>query len=142
MKTFTAKLHTIKRIWYIADAKNKILGRFATQLALYLRGKHKPTYTQHLDTGDYIIVINADKIIVTGNKYKDKSYFHHTGYVGGIKKISFKDMMSYSPKLVLKRAVKGMLPKGPLGRDMLLKLKIYTGTNHCHSAQKPQNLNI
>ena len=142
MKTFTAKPKNIQYNWYIVDATNKILGRLATKLASRLRGKHKPEYTPHIDTGDYIIIINAKKISTTGNKNYDKMYYHHSGYVGGMKKISLRDMLHRNPERVLEIAVKGMLPKGPLGRAMSRKLKIFAGDKHCHEAQKPQILNI
>ncbi|ABF14298.1 50S ribosomal protein L13 [Candidatus Palibaumannia cicadellinicola] len=142
MKTFTAKLENIRRNWYIMDASNKILGRFASNIALRLRGKHKVIYTPHIDTGDYIIVLNAKKITVTGNKLSDKKYYHYTGFVGGIKEQNLKDLMTKRPEYVIERAVKGMLPKGALGKAMLKKLKVYAGTEHQHAAQQPQVLEI
>jgi large subunit ribosomal protein L13 len=142
MTTFTAKPKNIKHDWYIIDASNKTLGRLATTIASYLRGKHKPEFTTHIDTGDYIIVINADKIRVTGNKESDKIYRHYSGYPGGLKTTSFASMMKKTPKRVLELAVKGMLPKGPLGRQMFRKLKIYAGPEHPHTAQNPQVLEI
>ncbi|AKZ65657.1 50S ribosomal protein L13 [Candidatus Palibaumannia cicadellinicola] len=142
MKTFTAKLETIKRHWYIIDASDKILGRLATELACRLRGKNKVIYTPHIDTGDYFIVLNAKKIIVTGNKIIDKKYYHYTGFVGGLKEKTFKEMIVRRPEHIIKIAVKGMLPKGPLGRTMLKKLKVYAGATHRHVAQQPQFLNI
>ncbi|KPJ67999.1 MAG: 50S ribosomal protein L13 [Coxiella sp. DG_40] len=142
MKTFTVKPKDIKHNWYIIDASNKTLGRLATIIASYLRGKHKPEFTPHIDTGDYIIVINADKIQVTGNKESDKIYYHHTGYPGGIKATSFSNLIKKTPKRVLELAVKGMLPKGPLGRQMFRKLKVYAGPEHFHAAQNPQILEI
>ncbi|MBL6734839.1 MAG: 50S ribosomal protein L13 [Shewanellaceae bacterium] len=142
MKTFTAKADSVKRDWYVVDAEGKTLGRFATEIARRLRGKHKPEYTPHVDTGDYIVVINAEKIAVTGNKAKDKKYYSHTGYIGGIKEITFEKLLAQQPELVLQKAVKGMLPKGPLGRDMFRKLKVYAGTQHQHAAQQPQVLDI
>ncbi|MGP4123714.1 MAG: 50S ribosomal protein L13 [Sodalis sp. (in: enterobacteria)] len=142
MKTFTAKPETVKRDWYIVDAKGKTLGRFATELARRLRGKHKAEYTPHVDTGDYLIVLNADKVTVTGNKRNNKIHYYYTGHVGGIKQVTFKEMISRRPERVIEIAVKGMLPKGPLGRVMFRKLKVYAGTRHNHAAQQPQVLEI
>ena len=142
MKTFTAKPETIKRNWYIVDGKGKTLGRLATFLAHRLRGKHKTEYTPHVDTGDYLIVLNANKVCVTGNKRNDKLYYHYTGHVGGIKEVTFDKMMAKSPERILEIAIKGMLPKGPLGRTMLRKLKVYAGHEHKHAAQQPQVLEI
>jgi len=142
MKTFSIKSGNIKRNWYYVDATNKILGRLASVLSFRLRGKHKVEYTPHLDTGDYIIVINASKILVTGKKNIDKIYYHHTGYVGGIKQARFEEMISRNPARVIEIAVKGMLPKGPLGRAMFKKLKVFPNEHHNHAAQCPQLLNI
>ncbi|MFD0965853.1 50S ribosomal protein L13 [Seminibacterium arietis] len=142
MKTFVAKPETVKRDWYVVDATGKTLGRLATELASRLRGKHKAEYTPHVDTGDYIIVINADKVAVTGNKKSDKIYYWHTGYVGGIKQATFAEMIQRRPEAVIEIAVKGMLPKGPLGRAMFRKLKVYAGSTHEHVAQQPQILDI
>ena len=142
MKTFTAKPETVKRDWYVVDATGKTLGRLASELALRLRGKHKAEYTPHVDTGDYIIVLNADKVAVTGNKREDKIYYHHTGFIGGIKQATFEEMIARRPERVLEIAVKGMLPKGPLGRAMFRKLKVYAGNEHNHAAQQPQVLDI
>ena len=142
MKTFVAKPAEVKRDWYVVDAEGKTLGRLATEIALRLRGKHKAEYTPHVDTGDYIVVINAEKVTVTGNKAKDKTYYHHTGFIGGIKSISFEDLIERAPERVIETAVKGMLPRGPLGRAMYRKLKVYAGTEHQHSAQQPQVLDI
>lgn len=142
MKTFSAKPAEVKRDWFIVDATDKTLGRLATEIAHRLRGKHKPEYTQHVDTGDYIVVINADKIHVTGNKAKGKVYQHHTGYIGNLKTITFEDMQKKAPGRVLEKAVKGMLPRNPLGRAMLKKLKVYAGTDHKHASQQPQPLDI
>jgi large subunit ribosomal protein L13 len=142
MKTFVAKPAEVKRDWYVVDAEGKTLGRLATEIALRLRGKHKAEYTPHVDTGDYIVVINAEKVAVTGNKAKDKMYHHHTGYIGGLKSISFEDLIVRAPERVIEIAVKGMLPKGPLGRAMYRKLKVYAGSEHQHSAQQPQVLDI
>jgi len=142
MKTFTATPSTIKRDWFIIDATGKTLGRLATEVARRLRGKHKPEYTPHMDTGDYIVVINAKDIHVTGNKRKDKIYYHHTGFPGGIKGISFEKLLAKKPEQIIEKAVKGMLPKGPLGRDMYRKLKVYADAQHKHAAQQPQVLEI
>jgi len=142
MKTFVAKPAEVKHDWYVVDAEGKTLGRLATEIALRLRGKHKAEYTPHVDTGDYIIVINAEKVTVTGNKAKGKIYHHHTGFIGGIKSISFEDLIKRAPERVIEKAVKGMLPKGPLGRAMYRKLKVYAGIEHQHSAQQPQVLDI
>ncbi|HDX8985021.1 TPA: 50S ribosomal protein L13 [Klebsiella michiganensis] len=142
MKTFTAKPETVKRDWYVVDATGKTLGRLASELALRLRGKHKAEYTPHVDTGDYIIVLNAEKVAVTGNKREDKMYYHHTGYIGGIKEATFEEMIARRPERVIEIAVKGMLPKGPLGRAMYRKLKVYAGNEHNHAAQQPQVLDI
>lgn len=136
MGTFSQKASNIKREWYLVDADNQTLGRLATKIAKYLCGKHRPQYTPNLDTGDYIVVINADKIRVTGAKLKDKKYYHHTGYQGGIKEVSLEKLLATKPERVLKAAVKGMLPKGPLGRQMLSKFKIYAGATHPHMAQQ------
>lgn len=142
MKTFVAKPDTIKRDWYVVDAEGKTLGRLATEIASRLRGKHKPEYTPSADTGDYIIVINASKVVVTGNKTTDKVYYAHTGFPGGIKSITFDKLIQSKPEMVIESAVRGMLPKGPLGRAMFRKLKVYAGASHDHAAQKPQVLDI
>ncbi len=142
MKTFSAKPETVKRDWYIIDAEGKTLGRMATEIARRLRGKHKAEYTPHVDTGDYIVVVNAAKVRVTGNKETDKMYYSHTGYVGGIKSISFDKLRDKKPELIIERAVKGMLPKNPLGRAMFRKLKVYAGSEHKHTAQQPKALEI
>jgi len=142
MKTFSAKPETVKRDWYVIDATDKVLGRVATEIARRLRGKHKPEYTPHVDTGDYIIVINADKIAVTGQKEWDKMYFHHTGYPGGIKSISLDKQRQKAPERIIEAAVRGMLPKNPLGRAMFRKLKVYRGADHNHAAQQPKALEI
>ena len=141
-KTFVAKPDEVKRDWYIVDADGKTLGRLATEIAARLRGKHKPEYTPHVDTGDYIVVVNAEKIGVTGNKRTDKMYNHHTGYIGNLKSISFEKLIDKAPERVIEKAVKGMMPKGPLGRAMMKKLKVYAGTEHPHTAQQPQTLDI
>ncbi len=142
MKTYSAKAETVQRDWYVVDAADKVLGRLASDIATRLRGKHKPEYTPHVDTGDYIVVVNCEKVRVTGNKASGKIYYHHTGYPGGIKDISFEKLIDKAPERVLQKAVKGMLPKGPLGREMFKKLKVYAGTEHPHAAQQPQELNI
>jgi large subunit ribosomal protein L13 len=142
MKTYSAKSETVKRDWYIVDASGKTLGRLAAELAHRLRGKHKPEFTPHVDTGDYIVVINAEKVRVTGNKAKDKIYHHHTGYPGGLKSISFEKLIDKAPELTILSAVKGMLPRGPLGRATFKKLKVYAGDAHPHAAQQPQELNF
>jgi large subunit ribosomal protein L13 len=142
MKTVSAKPETVQRDWYLVDATNKTLGRLATELARRLRGKHKPVYTPHVDTGDYLVVVNAEKIAVTGAKLDDKMYHHVTGYIGNIKSISLKDMLATHPERAIEIAVKGMLPKNPLGRQMFRKLKVYKGAEHPHAAQQPQALDI
>lgn len=142
MKTFSAKTETVKRDWYIVDASGKTLGRIATEIALRLRGKHKAEYTPHVDTGDYIVVVNAEKVQVTGNKGQNKIYYSHSGYPGGIRDITFNKLIEKAPERVLQKAVKGMLPSGPLGRAMFKKLKVYAGDQHPHTAQQPQALNI
>ena len=142
MKTFVAKPETVKRDWYVVDAEGKTLGRLATEIASRLRGKHKPEYTPHVDTGDYIIVINAEKVAVTGNKAAAKMYHAHSGFPGGIKSINFEKLIDRKPEMVIEAAVKGMLPKGPLGRAMFRKLKVYAGGEHNHAAQQPQVLDI
>ncbi len=140
--TLSAKPAEVRRDWFIIDADGKTLGRMATEIARRLRGKHKAIYTPHVDTGDYIVVINADKVRVTGNKLKDKIYYHHTGYIGGIKSISLEKQLDKAPDRVIKTAVKGMLPKNPLGRAMFNKLKVYAGAEHPHTAQQPKVLEI
>jgi large subunit ribosomal protein L13 len=142
MKTFSAKSHEVERDWYIVDVAGKTLGRVATEIARRLRGKHKPVYTPHVDTGDYIVVVNAEKIGITGKKSAQKMYYRHSGYPGGIKEISFEKLIIRNPKMVLEKAVKGMLPKGSLGRDMFTKLKVYAGNEHPHAAQQPKILDI
>lgn len=142
MKTFSAKPETVKRDWYVVDASGKTLGRLATELARRLRGKHKAEYTPHVDTGDYLVVINADKVAVTGRKEQDKLYHHHTGYVGNLKTTSLEKLRAKAPERIIEIAVKGMLPKNPLGRAMFRKLKVYAGAEHQHAAQQPQKLDI
>ena len=140
MKSYMASPATIERKWYVVDATDKTLGRLSSQIASVLRGKNKPTYTPSMDTGDYVIVINADKIKVTGKKMDQKMYYRHSDYVGGIKEATLKEMMAKKPEDVIKLAVKGMLPKGPLGRQMIKKLHVYAGPEHAHAAQKPEVL--
>ena len=142
MKTFVAKEQDIAKKWYVVDAKDRVLGRLATQIAMRLRGKHKPVFTPHADTGDFVVVVNADKIALTGKKWDKKIYYHHTGYIGGLKQISAKELLEKKPEDILRFAVKGMLPKNSLGRRQLKKLKIYVGTDHPHEAQQPEILEI
>ncbi|WP_404359881.1 50S ribosomal protein L13 [Methylotuvimicrobium sp. KM1] len=142
MKTFSAKPAEVKRDWYVVDAEGKTLGRLATEIASRLRGKHKPEYTPHVDTGDYIIVVNAEKIAVTGNKEKDKMYYRHTGYIGNMKAVNLGKLRQTFPDRIINTAVQGMLPKNPLGRAMFKKLKVYAGPEHDHQAQQPKVLEI
>jgi large subunit ribosomal protein L13 len=142
MKTYTPKLTEIQRSWWVVDAEGKVLGRLASEIAQVLRGKHKPMFTPHLDTGDYVIVVNADKVRLTGNKAENKAYFRHSGYMGGERFIPFKDMLEKHPDRVIDLAVKGMLPKNNLGRLMRRKLKVYAGPAHPHEAQQPEPLEI
>lgn len=142
MTTVSAKPAEVRRDWFVVDAEGKTLGRLSTEIARRLRGKHKPEYTPHVDTGDYIVVVNAEKIHVTGNKMKDKMYYHHTGYIGNLKSISLEKLLDKAPERVIESAVKGMLPKNPLGRAMFKKLKVYAGPKHQHEAQQPQALEI
>ena len=140
MKTFSAKPHEVKRDWFIIDASDKVLGRLAVEIARRLRGKHKPEFTPHVDTGDYIVVINAEKVRVTGRKAEQKMYYRHSQYPGGLKTISFTQLQQKFPTRIIEKAVKGMLPKGPLGSAMYRKLKVYAGEQHPHAAQQPQAL--
>lgn len=142
MKTFSAKPHEVNHDWIVIDAADKVLGRLATEIARRLRGKHKPIYTPHVDTGDYIVIVNVDKLRITGNKLDNKIYYRHSGYPGGIYETSFAKMQARFPGRPLEKAVKGMLPKGPLGYAMLKKLKIYAGATHPHTAQQPIQLDI
>lgn len=142
MRTFSAKTESVRRAWYLVDATDKTLGRLATEIARRLRGKHKAEYTPHVDTGDYIIVINAEKIKVTGDKATQKEYHHHSGYPGGLKTITFDKLRLKKPERIIEQAVKGMLPKGPLGREMFRKLKVYVGPVHPHTAQQPIQLDL
>ncbi|MDH5613189.1 MAG: 50S ribosomal protein L13 [Gammaproteobacteria bacterium] len=140
MKTISARAEDVKRDWFLIDAENKTLGRLATEVARRLRGKHKAIYTPHVDTGDYIVIVNAEKVRVTGNKAKDKMYYSYTGYMGGLKEINFEGLIEKAPERVIEKAVKGMLPKNSLGRTMFRKLKVYAGKEHEHAAQQPQLL--
>lgn len=142
MKTYFATSENIQQKWYVVDASGKVLGRLATQIAKYLRGKHKPEYTPHADAGDYIIVINASQITVTGNKEQDKIYYRHSGFPGGIKERTFEKQLAKDPTEIIEIAVKGMLPKNVLGREMLRKLKVYAGSEHPHAAQQPELITL
>ncbi|MGB5510457.1 MAG: 50S ribosomal protein L13 [Woeseiaceae bacterium] len=142
MKTFSAKTAEVRRDWYVIDATGKTLGRLSTEIAHRLRGKHKPEYTPHIDTGDYIVVVNAEKVRVTGNKLKDKIYYRHTGYIGNLKSISLEKLLKEAPERVIEGAVKGMLPRGPLGRQMYAKLRVFAGPEHPHAAQQPIPLQV
>lgn len=142
MKTYVAKAESVVRDWFIVDAAGKTLGRLSAEVASRLRGKHKPEFTPHVDTGDYVIVINAAQVRVTGNKATDKLYYHHTNFVGGIKSITFDKLIAKAPERTIQSAVKGMLPKGPLGYAMFKKLKVYAGAEHPHAAQQPKELSI
>jgi large subunit ribosomal protein L13 len=142
MKTYSAKPETVKRDWFVVDATDMVLGRLASEVARRLRGKHKPVYTPHVDTGDYIVVINAEKIRVTGNKEEDKLYHRHSGYPGGLKTVNLKDVRNNNADRIITSAVQGMLPKNPLGRAMLGKLRVYSGSEHNHQAQQPKTLEI
>ena len=140
MKSFMANPSTVERKWYVVDAEGKTLGRLASEVANVLRGKKKPIYTPHIDTGDYVIVVNAEKVKTTGKKLDQKKYYHHSEYVGGMKEATLKEMLQKKPEFVITHAVKGMLPKGPLGRQMIKKLHVYVGPEHNHAAQKPEVL--
>lgn len=142
MSTYVAKPSEIERKWFVVDAEGMVLGRLATEIATILRGKHKPEYTPFIDTGDFVIVVNADKVVLTGNKENQKVYRHHTGYPGGLKEVSYKRMLDKHPERILEAAVRGMLPKNSLGRQMYRKLKVYAGPNHQHQAQKPEVLEL
>ncbi len=142
MKTKSTKPSEVRRKWYVVDAEDKVLGRLSTEIARRLRGKHKPEFTPHVDTGDYIVVVNAAKVRVTGNKSQDKMYHHHTGFIGNLKSINFDKLRVKAPERIIERAVKGMLPKNSLGREMYRKLKVYAGAEHQHSAQQPEPLEI
>ena len=140
MNTFMASPKTIERKWFVVDAAGQTLGRLASEVAKVLRGKNKPIFTPHIDTGDYVIVVNADKIAVTGKKMAQKRYYRHSDYIGGLKSVSLREMMEKKPEEVVRKAVKGMLPKGPLGSEMISKLHVYAGSEHPHAAQKPEAL--
>ena len=142
VNTFMAKPNEVERKWYVVNAEGMVLGRLASQVAAILRGKNKPIFTPHVDTGDHVIVINADKVILTGNKLDDKIYYHHTGYVGHMKETPYRKLMAEKPEFVVKKAIVGMLPKGPLGRKMATKLRVYAGAEHEHTAQKPEVLKL
>lgn len=142
MNTFMAKPNEVERKWYVVDAEGMVLGRLASQVASILRGKNKPTYTPNVDTGDHVIIINADKVVLTGNKLNDKIYYHHTGYVGHMKETPYSKLMAEKPEFAVKKAIVGMLPKGPLGRKMATKLRVYAGAEHGHEAQKPKVLKL
>jgi len=142
MKTFMAKEEEVQKRWYVVDATNKILGRLASQIAIKLRGKDKPIFTPHMDSGDFVIVVNAEKIKLTGKKWDNKYYYHHSGYIGGLKKITARKLLEKKPDEIIRHAVRGMLPKNKLGRRLLKKLKIYTGPDHPHEAQKPEKWEI
>lgn len=142
MKTYYTPVNEIDRKWYVVDADSKTLGRFASEIARRLRGKHKPTFCNFQDNGDFIVVVNADKVHLTGKKWQDKKYYRHTGYIGGIKEQSAKEVLAKKPEELIRMAVKGMLPKNKLGRKQLKKLKIYAGSDHPHKAQQPENLDI
>ena len=142
MKTYQATIEELDHKWYVVNAEGKVLGRLSTELAKILKGKNKPTYTPHMDTGDFVVVVNAGKVTLTGKKLKDKIYYHHTGYPGGIKETSAEKLLAKKPTEMIRMAVKGMLPKNSLGRQMLRKLKVYAGPNHPHEAQKPAPLEL
>jgi len=142
MKTFVAKEHEVEKKWHLIDARDKVLGRLASKIAIILRGKHKPIFTPHMDAGDYVVVVNADKVVLTGDKLEKKIYYRHSGYVGGLKEIPAKEMLLRRPENLIRLAVKGMLPKNSLGRRQLTKLKIYAGPDHPLQAQKPEKLEI
>ncbi len=142
MNTYMANAQTVERKWYVVDANGMVLGRLASQVANILRGKHKPTYTPHVDTGDHVIIVNADKIVLTGKKLDQKYYYHHSGYVGGLKATKYRRLMEDKPEFVVRHAVVGMLPKGPLGRKMATKMHIFAGAEHNHAAQQPEALDL
>jgi len=142
LNTFMPKAADIERKWYVVDAEGQVFGRVASKVANILRGKNKPYYTPHMDTGDYVIIVNADKLVFTGNKLDEKVYYHHSGYAGGLKETKYRKLMAEKPEFAIRRAVVGMLPKGPLGRQMAKKLKVYAGPEHEHQAQKPEKLEL
>ena len=142
MSTYMAKNEEVERSWFVVDAENKTLGRLASKIAQYIRGKHKPTFTPHVDMGDYVIVVNAEKIHLSGNKLDQKKYYKHSNYPGGIKEITYRELLVKDPEFIIEKAVKGMLPSNKLGRKMIKKLKVYSGENHPHQAQKPEDLEL
>ena len=142
MKTYLTPVNEIEKKWFVVDAESKVLGRLASEIAVRLRGKHKPTYSTFMDNGDFVVVVNADKVRLTGKKMDDKIYYHHTGYIGGIKSITAKELLEKKPEELLRKAVKGMLPKNTLGRAQLKKLKVYAGEEHPHEAQQPEKLEL
>mgnify|MGYP000977808401 CR=1 FL=1 len=142
MNTYMAKAADVQRKWYVVDAEGVVLGRLASQVAAILRGKNKPVYTPHVDTGDYVIILNADKVVLTGKKLDQKVYYHHSGYVGGLKETKYRKLIAEKPEFAIRHAVVGMLPKGPLGRQMAKKLKVYAGPDHEHAAQQPEKYDL
>ncbi|MCC3145050.1 50S ribosomal protein L13 [Halanaerobium sp. Z-7514] len=142
MSTYMAKNEEVERNWYVVDAEDKTLGRISSKIAQYLRGKHKPTFTPHVDMGDFVIVVNAEKIKLTGNKWDQKKYYRHSNYIGGIKEMTYKELLEKDPEFIIEKAVKGMLPGNKLGRKMIKKLKVYSGDSHPHQAQKPEKLEL
>ena len=142
MKTYMAKGESLQRNWYVVDAEGMVLGRLSSQVAAILRGKHKPIYTPHVDTGDHVIIVNADKVVLTGKKLDQKKYYHHTGYPGGLKEVTYRSLLQTKPEFAVYEAIRRMMPKGPLGRQMLTKLRVYKGAEHQHAAQKPQALEL
>jgi large subunit ribosomal protein L13 len=142
MSTYMAKNEEVERSWFVVDAENKTLGRLASKIAQYIRGKHKPTFTPHVDMGDYVIVVNAEKINLTGNKLDQKKYYKHSNYPGGIKEVTYRELLAKNPEFIIEKAVKGMLPSNKLGRKMIKKLKVYSGENHPHQAQKPEKIEL
>lgn len=142
MSTYMAKNETVERNWYVVDAADKTLGRLASEIAQYIRGKHKPTFTPHVDMGDYVVVVNAEKVKLTGKKWDDKKHYSHTNYPGGINEITYRELRAKNPEFIIEKAVKGMLPHNKLGRKMIKKLKVYSGTNHPHQAQEPEKLEL
>lgn len=142
MKTYMAKGESLQRNWYVVDAEGMVLGRLSSQVAAILRGKHKPIYTPHVDTGDHVIIVNADKVVLTGKKLDQKKYYRHTGYPGGLREVTYRTLLQTKPEFAVYEAIRRMMPKGPLGRQMLTKLRVYKGAAHEHAAQKPQTLEL
>jgi large subunit ribosomal protein L13 len=142
MSTYMAKNEEVERSWFVVDAENKTLGRLASKIAQYIRGKHKPTFTPHVDMGDYVIVVNAEKINLSGNKLDQKKYYKHSNYPGGITEVTYRELLAKNPEFIIEKAVKGMLPSNKLGRKMIKKLKVYSGANHPHQAQKPEKIEL